>query len=472
MPYTLDNPPNWAKNKPSDVKKVAVEVFNSYISKGKSELEARIASQAAMKRAEDGTNVHKSFDQLLTPDRVESTKQNSVMKAVLGPSTLPSETDRSIVSAKFNSKNQLIIKFNTGETITTNPVEFGEVDTTHTTAFAGGFPSIPVLQGIILDKDNIPENNTEGMMTWNAVERTVDINLGGGVVLQGGQESHVNVANYTGTTLLNAHVVAFDGTDIEHDLPKAKYMIANGSIRPANIIGVTTEDIEDAGSHGRVTSFGKVRGIDTTGAPYGETWNEGDFLFAHPTIPGGLTNIEPTPPNVSIFVGIVLAKNATTGSIFIKPVLTSRVQYGSFSSTQTQTIPTINTAQAITCNSTEISSGISVVSNSRFTFSRAGLYRLSFSVQINKPSSGNDSMWIWLRKNGTDVPNSATRLFIQGNNSYAVASWDFIQNLSAGDYLELMFAVADTQIQLQVISASGFAPAAPSVLVQITQVNQ
>lgn len=97
---------------------------------------------------------------------------------------------------------------------------------------------------------------------------------------------------------------------------------------------------------------------------------------------------------------------------------------------------------------------------------------MSFSLQINKPSSGNDSMWVWLRKNGVDVPNSATRILVQGNNSYLVAAWDFIKNLNAGDYLQLMCAVADTAIELQALPSTAFSPAAPSVLIHITQVNQ
>lgn len=71
-------------------------------------------------------------------------------------------------------------------------------------------------------------------------------------------------------------------------------------------------------------------------------------------------------------------------------------------------------------------------------------------------------MWVWLRKNGIDVPNSATRILVHGNNLY----------LDAGDYLELMYAVADTAIELQALPSTAFSPAAPSVLIHITQVNQ
>lgn len=47
-----------------------------------------------------------------------------------------------------------------------------------------------------------------------------------------------------------------------------------------------------------------------------------------------------------------------------------------------------------------------------------------------------------------------------------------VKNLDAGDYLELMYAVADIAIELQALPATAFSPAAPSVLIHITQVNQ
>lgn len=52
MPYSKDNPPKWAKNKSAAVITVAVETFNSTLKLTKDEDKARIASLAAMQRAE------------------------------------------------------------------------------------------------------------------------------------------------------------------------------------------------------------------------------------------------------------------------------------------------------------------------------------------------------------------------------------------------------------------------------------
>lgn len=53
MPYSKDNPPQWASKKSAKVQEVAIRVFNESIKAGKSETEARIASLAAMKNAEE-----------------------------------------------------------------------------------------------------------------------------------------------------------------------------------------------------------------------------------------------------------------------------------------------------------------------------------------------------------------------------------------------------------------------------------
>ena len=52
MPYSKENPPQWASKKSDAVQKVAIDVFNSTFKDTKSEEKARIASLAAMANAE------------------------------------------------------------------------------------------------------------------------------------------------------------------------------------------------------------------------------------------------------------------------------------------------------------------------------------------------------------------------------------------------------------------------------------
>lgn len=71
------------------------------------------------------------------------------------------------------------------------------------------------------------------------------------------------------------------------------------------IIGVATEDVS-VGNFGRITNFGVVRGINTTGSTYGETWADGDVIWYNP-FTGGLTKTKPVAPNIKFHVGTVIS---------------------------------------------------------------------------------------------------------------------------------------------------------------------
>ena len=82
-----------------------------------------------------------------------------------------------------------------------------------------------------------------------------------------------------------------------------------GITDPNLIIGIATEDIANNG-FGRITNFGIVRGINTTGSTYGETWVDGQVIWYNP-VTGGLTKTEPVAPNQKFQLGVVI--NAGSG---------------------------------------------------------------------------------------------------------------------------------------------------------------
>lgn len=84
------------------------------------------------------------------------------------------------------------------------------------------------------------------------------------------------------------------------------------------IMGVAAEDIA-TNAFGIVTSFGLVRGFNTTGSPYGETWADGDILYYNPSYAGGLTKTLPSAPNVkSVVAAVVTASSGGSGSVFVR----------------------------------------------------------------------------------------------------------------------------------------------------------
>jgi hypothetical protein len=146
-----------------------------------------------------------------------------------------------------------------------------------------------------------------------------------------------------------------------------------------------------------------------------------------------------------------------------------RLRYGSFYDTTDQTAAVINTAYAMTFNSTDLSKGVTIgTPTSRVYVDTHNIYNIQFSAQFVNTAGGTHNVWVWLRKNGTDVANSATTLRLQGNNAEAVAAWNFLLDMNAGDYFELMWEVSDLAVSLYADVASAVHPAIPSIILTVT----
>lgn len=131
-----------------------------------------------------------------------------------------------------------------------------------------------------------------------------------------------------------------------------------------------------------------------------------------------------------------------------------------------------NNGTALKYNTTEISSGISIVSNSRITISKAGIYNIAFSAQLFKSDSGNDTVTLWLRKNGTNVPNSNTEVVLVGNDGRSVAAWNFLVSADANDYFEIVWFSVDLNVFMDAVTnlMSPSRPDIPSVILTVWQI--
>jgi hypothetical protein len=119
------------------------------------------------------------------------------------------------------------------------------------------------------------------------------------------------------------------------------------------------------------------------------------------------------------------------------------------------------------------SSGVTMVGGSQITFANPGAYDIQFSAQLNHRSGGGtgETIQIWFRKNGVDIPDSATRINI-ASNTYQVAAWDFLLNsVVGGDNIEIMWSVDNVNIVLEANNATAPAPAVPSVIITVMQVT-
>ncbi len=155
---------------------------------------------------------------------------------------------------------------------------------------------------------------------------------------------------------------------------------------------------------------------------------------------------------------------------------TATGSYGSFYSTQTQT-NVAGTARSMSLNVTDITNGVSISGstnpyNTYIKVENAGVYDIQFSAQVDKTDSGTDEIWIWIRKNGSDISNSATSIQLVGNGAHYVAAWNFFVNASAGDYFQLMWYSPDANVRLHAEAAFGVVPGIPSLIVTANRVDQ
>jgi hypothetical protein len=155
---------------------------------------------------------------------------------------------------------------------------------------------------------------------------------------------------------------------------------------------------------------------------------------------------------------------------------TATGSYGSFYSTQTQT-NVAGTARSMSLNVTDITNGVSISGstnpfNTYIKVQNPGVYDIQFSAQVDKTDSGTDEIWIWIRKNGTDISDSATSLQLVGNGAHYVAAWNFFVNAAANDYFQLMWYSTDANVRLHAESAFGVVPGIPSLIVTANRVDQ
>lgn len=327
------------------------------------------------------------------------------------------------------------------------------------------------IDSVWFDPTHTDDHTDEGVVCWNALDRTLNITHQNGVKQQVGQESYFVVKNVTGNTIPNGTFVRFDGvTENGINRLDAAPFLADGTYPSLYGIGIATEDIAD-NAIGFVTNFGMVRGLNTTGSDVSESWQVGQILYASPTNAGKLTNEKPTAPNNVLPVAAIVKVDATEGEVFVRPTFEQKMLYGTVSSTQTQTVSTINTPTPITFNTIQNNLGISIgaLDASKVFFAESGLYVLNFNTQSLSNNSSAKNVYFWLRINGVDLPYSTRIKSIVGNGVYSTFHITYNVSLNANDYIQFMWASTDTNVQLDASPATAFAPTSPSAYLHIDQ---
>ena len=198
--------------------------------------------------------------------------------------------------------------------------------------------------------------------------------------------------------------------------------------------------------------------ISTTSLDIGDSFNGMPITY----FTGTTSNIQNQIDNIS---GIISGQPGNFGSFYCNATLNN---------------PTANVARYAYINTADpANSGVTMYQSGggglfqSLQVSDPGAYNIQFSCQITHTSSNKNDIWIWLRKNGTDVADSAGKVTLAGNDDNQVPAWNYVIDLAAGDYVSIMWACNTTQMSLPAIAAQTtpvVIPAIPSVIITVTQV--
>ena len=151
--------------------------------------------------------------------------------------------------------------------------------------------------------------------------------------------------------------------------------------------------------------------------------------------------------------------------------------WGNFWDTTTQTITSTTTAYVIGLNSADPQNdGVVVTGGNKIVPTTPGVYNVSLSVQLSNAAVQLHDATFWFRKNGTDVPASASVLTVPnshgGTNGRIIFYVDIVFRLEPSDYIQLMWSATSTDVKLETIPAgtSPVCPVSPSVIATVVQI--
>jgi len=151
----------------------------------------------------------------------------------------------------------------------------------------------------------------EGRVYYDSEQQTlVYFNDEEDVTVNIGEELLVRVRNVEGSTIYNGDVVYIVGSS--GDNPTVK-LAKSDNLNTSRLIGVVTEQSINNNGVGYVTTFGRVRGLDTS------SYSAGDIVYVSDVEKGNFTSSKPVNSNVSFRVGTVIRSHASEGQVFINP---------------------------------------------------------------------------------------------------------------------------------------------------------
>ncbi len=128
----------------------------------------------------------------------------------------------------------------------------------------------------------------------------------------------------------------------------------------------------------------------------------------------------------------------------------------------------------VSVSQTVASTTITGTCKSKIKCEIAGTYNVQFSVQMVNTDSNVHDIDVWMRKNGTDVPDSNSQFSVPSRHGsidgHLIGALNLFIDLAADEYIELMWATTDATTTIEYIGpqTAPVRPATPSVILTVS----
>jgi hypothetical protein len=152
--------------------------------------------------------------------------------------------------------------------------------------------------------------------------------------------------------------------------------------------------------------------------------------------------------------------------------------FGSFYDTTIQPATIATGGTGMRYNTTDISNKVYIDNDSDgnptlIRFQQVGVYNIQFSAQLFHTGGGGSTQIvnIWLKKNGSNVTWSDTKVISKSSDNYNVAAWNFFGTVtSTSDFYQIYWYENNTVSNVQLV-AEPAGVGIPSVILTVNQVN-
>lgn len=147
--------------------------------------------------------------------------------------------------------------------------------------------------------------------------------------------------------------------------------------------------------------------------------------------------------------------------------------------------PANNTAAQITFDTADYVAGSALNPNDGISVAQAGVYNYQFSIQFANTDTQTHTAYVWLRKNGVDIPATGSKFDVPSSHGssdgYLIATCNFFVQLDADDSVEMWAAVTQREsagtngvyIEAYAAQTSPFVmPSIPSVVATLSFVSE